>query len=340
MMEPAAVTEPSLSVRGRIGASCRIIVTGGSGFIGSHLVRTLARLGHCVRILDSVPFSDSTLRTVEYRCVDITVLDDVMAAIDVADIVFHLAGNSSTTNSIRDPIGDLRLNAVGLLTVLEASRRRRVRGFVYLSSASVYGTPLETPIREEHPTDPIFPYGASKLAGEHYCKVYYTTYQTSVIIARPFCVYGPGEKENALVEVSRYMRWYLACNSIPIVGDAELKSRDFVYVDDVVSALIILADRGQSGHAYNIGSGTETSMRQLAIEIGKLYGREVSLTQDRSMLRDSYRLAAHIGKISSLGYISRTSLSDGIAKVADYLGSSPSPPDHPTVLHIEHLGER
>ncbi len=318
------------------------VVTGGSGFIGSHLVRRLAAIGETVRVVDLRQFPGEIPANAHYFPADITDPDLLRELPYGVDMIYHLAGNSSTTRSILDPLQDLRSNAEGILRVLMCARRHHVPRLVYVSSASVYGKPMSFPIFEHHEKRPIFPYGVSKLAGENYCTAHASLGEVpEVMIARPFCVYGPGEDPDvALVEVSRYMRWYLNGVTIPIIGSAYRKTRDFVHVSDVSSALVVIAENGANGEAYNIGSGVETSMKDLVQTIIECCGGPGgSFTEDLTMLLDTYRLVPDLGKISSLGYSPKISLENGIARLAPELSEAPNIPRTPTVLCPGHTGE-
>jgi UDP-glucose 4-epimerase len=319
------------------------VVTGGSGFIGSNLVRRLASIGHTVRVVDTRKFPGQIPERAQHFAIDIIAPDSLGEAISGADTIYHLAGNSNTTVSVSDPVSDLKCNVEGTIRVLGSARQNRVPRLVYVSSASVYGRPASFPIFETHEKHPIFPYGASKLSGEVYCLAHVASGDApEVMIARPFCVYGPGENPDiALVEVSRYARWNMNSATIPVIGDAEKKTRDFVHVSDVTTGLIIIAENGSTGEAYNIGSGVETSMKDLIRIITQSCGGAESFTEDLTMLLDTYRLVPDLRRISSLGYSPKVSLENGIAHLAHELSlyGIPDIPKNPTVLHPEHGGE-
>jgi UDP-glucose 4-epimerase len=323
-----------------INAGSRVVVTGGAGFIGSHLVDALHRTGNDVRVVDLVERPARLAADIEYVRADITSLAAATTNTRGAHVVFHLAGNPNTTKSVLDPLGDLDCNARGTLAVLEACRLNKVAKLVYVSTASVYGRPQTVPIRESHRLLPVLPYGVSKLTGERYCAAYSAMYGMSIVVARPFCVYGPRENPaHALVEVSRYMRWHLAGYAIPVIGDAAVKSRDFIHVQDAIDALILLANRGKSGETYNVGSGTETTMRKLVDEIAACCGGGALLTEDVDADYDTYRLVADIGKLSELGFAPRVNLRSGLLDLARALGSSPALPTNPTILRSGEHGE-
>jgi UDP-glucose 4-epimerase len=267
----------------------KVVVTGGLGFIGGHLVETLLSLQKEVIIIDNLSTATrSPPHNAKFIQADLHRPQDIPRAMGEADLIFHAAANANGTLSVRDPRFDFEANAVGTFNVLDAVRESKCRSFVYVSSASVYGRPQRVPIDEEHPTKPFLPYGASKLSGEACCYAFQNTYGVPVKLARPFCVYGPGENPRlALVEVSRYLRWHLNGMPIQVVGDMDLKTRDFVHVDDVVKALLLVADRGEAGGVFNIGSGEEVSMRRLTEVIGEVTRRRPAVKEIPEITEDT-----------------------------------------------------
>jgi nucleoside-diphosphate-sugar epimerase len=274
-------------------------------------------------------------------CADISDAHHVTRASAGADLVFHLAANSSGTLSVINPRFDFENNALGTFNVVEAALTVGVRRFVYVSSASVYGVSMRFPIDEQHPTRPFVPYGASKLAGEVLSLALFHAFGLPVVAVRPFCVYGPGENPRyALVEVSRFLRWHLNDRPIQIVGDPDRKTRDFLHVDDLVAALLLIADRAPAGEVFNIGSGEEVSMRQLAMTIGKITGTAPRTEVLSHITDDTYRLVADTAKLRALGFAARIPLEEGIRRLAADLGRAPALPTGPTIFargqHAEH----
>jgi len=320
----------------------KVVVTGGLGFIGGHLVQALLELGKDVTVVDNgATATESALRSgatlVE---ADITNREQVKQALVGADLVFHVAGNSSGTRSVLDPRFDFETNAVGTFNVVEGSLSAGARRLLYVSSASVYGVPERFPMAEDHPTQPFVPYGASKLGGELASLAMFHAMDLPVVVARPFCVYGAGENPDvALVEVSRYLRWHLNGRPIEVVGDSERKTRDFVHVSDLVAALVLIADRAPAGEVYNVGSGEEASMRELASIIGDVTGRPASLTELLQVTQDTYRLVGDIAKLRSLGYAPRVSLFEGVQALANELGSAPELPRVTTMFRTGQKAE-
>lgn len=325
-----------------LGRYKKAVVTGGCGFIGSHLVDTLVSLGKEVVVFDNLSTGLVTNVAAGAQLIegDVRNPEQVARALRDADLVFHVAGNSNTTRSVNDPRLDYESNSQGCLNILQAALHAHVEKIVFVSSASVYGTPQSFPICEDHPTSPFVPYGVSKLAGEAFCRSFFETYETPVVIVRPFCVYGPRENpEVGLVEVSRYMRWHLNDRPIQVVGDPDQKSRDFVHVSDVVRGLILLADRGVVGEAYNLGSGDEVTMRQLTVAIGAVDGGPASMKPLRHITDDTYRLVSDITKARSHGYTPKMSLKEGLIHLMQHLGPQPVLPAGATIFKRDQQAE-
>lgn len=321
----------------------KILVTGGAGFIGSHLVSALLALEKNVVILDN--FSTSLDRAAQPGATiaraDIRDPGQVAEAMKGAELIFHAAANASGTVSIEDPRLDFETNGRGTFNVLEAALAAGTQRFVYVSSASVYGRPQRFPADEDHPTMPFVPYGASKLAGEQSCRSFFATFGLPVVMGRPFCVYGPGENPRlALVEVSRYLRWHLNQRPIQVVGDPDRKTRDFIHVSDLVQGLLLLAEKANAGEVFNVGSGEEVSMRELTEVIGAATGRMAVIDELSEVTEDTYRLVADISKIKRLGYVPRMSLRKGLKQLAEELGENPELPSGATIFKKGQQAEK
>jgi UDP-glucose 4-epimerase len=323
-----------------IGNYRHCVVTGARGFIGQHLVQALLSRGITVTIVTRTPIKEVPTTGIEVKVADLRDPIQSVACFDGADLVFHSAANANTTRSVLDPRYDFESNALVTFNCLEASQRVGVRRFVYVSSASVYGKPEYFPIDEKHPTHPFMPYGASKLSGELSCRVMHLVQGLETVIGRLFCVYGPGEDPyRAMVEVSRFLRWHLNDQPIPVIGNAERKTRDFVHVDDAVQGLLLLAEYGGVGEAYNIGSGSEISMEKLAHTISDITGRPHLLQQDQSITDDTYRLVADISKLRSLGYQPKVNLDEGVRRLLAWMGERPALPGCSTIFKAGQSGE-
>ena len=314
----------------------KILVTGGAGFIGSHLVEELLALGKEVVVFDNIStgIKKNIFKKVKFIKGDVRKAKEISQATKGVDLVFHLAANINGSISVNDPTFDFQVNATGTLNTLKASLDAGVKRFVYISSAGVYGKPLYSLIDEKHTTELYLPYGGSKYIGEVYCYVFYRTYGLPMVIARPFCVYGKRENPRfSLVEVSRYLRWHLNKKPIRIVGDPNKKIRDFVHVSDLVSGLILLADKGKVGEPYNIGSGEKISMKKLVKIIGQATGIKPKI-KTINIKEDTYSLVADISKIKSIGYKPKVFIKEGVNQLAKELGKTPKLPLGNTIFKI------
>lgn len=254
------------------------IVTGGAGFIGSHLSGALAAEGHEVTIIDdlssgrreniaqlatrdNVTFLEGSIR-------DRTFLDRHFQG---ADGVFHQAALVSVPRSIEDPVLNHAINITGTLDVLLASRDAGVRKLVFASSAAVYGNLPDLPKREDMPVDPQSPYAVAKLTGEFYCRLFSDLYGIRTVALRYFNVYGPGQDplSDYAAVIPKFIQRLKSGNPPIIFGDGE-QTRDFVFVNDVVAANIKAMQSDTTG-IYNVASGNQTSVNNLAEILSRLF---------------------------------------------------------------------
>jgi UDP-glucose 4-epimerase len=281
----------------------RFLVTGGAGFVGSRIVSRLADAGADVRVLDdfstgmreSLPDA-STIEIVEGSVVD---LDRVREALVDRDTVIHAAARNIVL-STRNPRDDFEVNIGGTLNVLLAARDAGVNRIVYTSSASIYGNPRYLPIAEEDPVNLLSPYAVSKFAGEGYCHAFYESYNLPTAVVRYSNVFGLGQTpDNPYCGVvAKFFQAAIAKESFQIHGDGE-QTRDYTYVDDAVTATIAVAVSPRAiGQAYNIGTGRETSVNQLARLIMAIAGSSAEPRHvDRRDIDNIRRRVVNIEKI-------------------------------------------
>lgn len=244
-----------------------VIVTGGAGFIGSHLAARLLQEGHEVTILDDL--STGRLENIPPRAHFIKMDLGQQAEYDRLDhlgvaAVFHLAGQSSGEASFYDPLGDLRSHVLSTFWLLEWCKKKRVKRFAYASSMSVYGDPKYLPVDEVHPQTPKTFYAAGKIAAEAYISLYQTLGLNTTIF-RLFSVYGPGQNLMNRMQgmVSIFLSFMLEGQPIVVKGSKE-RFRDFIYIDDVVEAWLAAWDNPQSyGKIYNVASGKKNRVAAL-----------------------------------------------------------------------------
>ncbi len=300
----------------------RALVTGGAGFIGSHLVDRLVSDGHTVCVLDDLSTgSASNVPTgARFQRVDICdwpSLRDVVTSFK-PDAVFHAAAQTDVGRSIREPDFDARVNVLGGLNVLRAAHAAGARRVVYASSAAVYGTPERLPVPETHPTRPLSDYGSSKLAFEHYLYAYQARGLIEYAALRFANVYGPRQRsdgEGGVVAI--FTDRMLAGKAVTIFGDGS-KTRDYIYVGDVVDA-VIRAASGPAGVIANLGWGREVSDLELFREIAAAtgYSREPTFAPDRPGDIAHSCLEAALAR-QTWGWKPAVALRDGVRRVVEW----------------------
>jgi UDP-glucose 4-epimerase len=294
----------------------RFVVVGGAGFIGSHVVEALLQRGGDVTVLDD--FSNGKRKNLPTDSTRLKVIDgDVrtfnFASLEKADCVFNEAARPLLP-SFEDPVTDSAVNAGAVARILEFARLKDAK-VVHASSGSVYGNPIKVPISEQHPLNPISPYGASKLASEVYCKMYHKEYGLEVFMLRYFNVYGPRQtisEEMGVVPI--FVKRALKGEPLRIFGDGK-QTRDFLNVADVVKAnLLAYESRRGAGEPMNVGGvGEETTILDLAETVMELCGSHAPIQYAPQKPGDIRRLLADNSLAKELiGYIPSVSLLDGL----------------------------
>jgi UDP-glucose 4-epimerase len=256
----------------------KALVTGGAGFIGSHLVDALVRRGDDVRVLDDLSSGrrDNVHRGAQFTAGDVTDPPAVDRAVRGTDTVFHLAALRAVPRSVEHPLATDTVNVHGTLTVLDAALRAGVRRVVFASSSSVYGDTTVLPTPESAPVHPRSPYAVSKLAGEHYCRVFSDLYGLETVVLRCFNVYGPRQRPDAAyAQVVPLFAEALAGGQRPVVHGDGLQRRDFTFVDDAAAAFVRAAAAPASvavGRPYNVAGGLPHTVLELLEVLGGLMG--------------------------------------------------------------------
>ncbi len=297
------------------------LVTGGAGFIGSHIVKELVRQGQSVRVLDNLCDGKlENLTAVKNKITfiqdDICNFDGMLAACNGVDYVLHLAALISVAESMANPQETARINVQGTVNVLEAAKQAGVKRVVFSSSAAVYGTRPELPYREDTPIDCQSPYAWSKQAGAELCQLYTKAYGLEAVALRYFNVFGPGQNPNSAYAavIAKFMQ--LAAENKPLGIDWDgLQSRDFVSVQDVVQANLLAAKKGVPGEIYNVASGHTYTLLELADTIEKVSGRKLARVSRPKRPGDVHESSADISKISALGYTPSVSLEEGLRRM-------------------------
>ncbi|NVM02408.1 MAG: SDR family NAD(P)-dependent oxidoreductase [Candidatus Helarchaeota archaeon] len=249
----------------------RVLVTGGAGFIGSHLVDALVKNGVTIRVIDDLSsgFKQNLehLDKIEFIEEDISKLDVIQKVVSDIDIIFHIAANASVPMSVENPTLDYMSNMTGTFNLLKTCLDSEVKKIVYASSAAIFGEPKYLPINEEHSKMPISPYGASKLAAELYGFAFQETYGIKFTSLRIFNAIGPRQPRYVIFDFLNKLK--KDNSNLDILGTGK-NIRDFIYVGDVVKIFIDCAEKAISdGEAYNLGTGVGISITELAIKILK-----------------------------------------------------------------------
>jgi UDP-glucose 4-epimerase len=298
------------------------LVTGGAGFIGSHLVESLVTRGHRVRVLDDFSTGrHDNLRAVEGR-VDVipgSVTDPgaVRAAVQGSQWVFHLAALPSVARSVEAPLLTHEVCATGTLQVLEAARRAGVRRVIYAASSSAYGGLPGAVRTEEDLVCPLSPYAAAKLAGEYYCRAFTAVYGLETVRLRFFNIFGPRQRADS--PYSGVIALFLAALSeglSPVIHGDGLQSRDFTYVDNAVQALLQAAEAAAAvGEVYNIGSGGSTTVLGLVTHLNDLLGTGIPPLHGPPRAGDVRHSRADITRARrDLGYEPTTPFLEGLRR--------------------------
>jgi UDP-glucose 4-epimerase len=311
-------------------ATARYLVTGGAGFIGSHIAAALLARGDSVRIFDNfatgreanlAPLAEYVER-VELVRGDLRDLDAVREAVAGVEVIFHEGALASVPRSIANPIASLESNVNGTQHVLLAAREAGVRRIVYASSSSVYGDTPVLPKHEGMPTNPMSPYAIQKLAGEQLCLVYYRLFGLETVALRYFNVFGPRQdpKSEYAAVIPRFLTALLAGRRPVVFGDGE-QTRDFTYIENVVRANLLAADAPEApGHAMNIGYGVRVSLNETLRLAGDLLGVPVEAEYQAPRPGDVRDSLADIDLARRLlGYSPVVDFRDGLARTLDAL---------------------
>ena len=295
----------------------RILVTGGAGFLGSALANTLAQQGHEVLVVDDLSAGDPTRLHKQVLFHRGSVLDrpKLWTLLHGVDCVYHLAARVLVAESILYPYAYNKVNVGGTVMLLEAMRDLGIPRLVIASSGAIYGEQNEQPISEDAPPNPRSPYAVSKLAAEHYAQTIGALWEISTTVLRIFNTYGPGQNlpPSHPPVVPRFLQQASGDGSVVIFGDGT-QTRDFVYLDDVVTALITAGTTaGIGGQTFNIGSGMATSINQLSEIILRITKSQSNIIYNAAGSVGVSRLQANITAAQKyLGYTPQVSLESGL----------------------------
>ena len=305
-----------------------VLVTGGAGFIGSHLVDALLATGTRVRVLDNLSTGKranipATHERLEFIHGDIRDRDVVHRAAAGVDAVVHLAAVASVQASVDDPLGTHETNLVGTLNVLEGARAHGVRRIVYASSAAVYGDDAALPVREDSRPNPLTPYAADKLSGEYYLGFYGRKFGIAGTAFRFFNIYGPRQDPSSPYSgvISIFVERLRARSPVTVFGDGN-QTRDFVYVGDLVDILSrSLVDATFAGQTLNIGRGVECSLLQLLSTLERAVGATIERQHAPPRVGDIVRSCAAVDRLRAVvGTTPATEIDRGLARLLQSVG--------------------
>jgi len=298
----------------------RVFVSGGAGFIGSHLANQLHRLGHFVRVLDDMSSGEPRMLDAGINLTrgDVSDIPKLWSLLQGVDVVYHLAARASVPASVLYPREYNEVNVGGTVSLLEACRDVGVDRVILASSATVYGDQAEQPVHEALPTQPAVPYAVSKVAAEQYLFTIGQLSNFETVALRIFNAYGPGQSlppVHAPV-IPQFIQQILGGGSVVVFGDGS-QSRDFVYIDDVVNALVSAATAADiDQQIINVGSGVETSVRELIEQIATVAGTKANVLYNSETSGGIARLVADLQRAQHLlGYKPSTALTAGLQKL-------------------------
>lgn len=256
----------------------RALVTGGAGFIGSHLTKRLLKDGHKVLVVDDLSEGkwENLPKHKNLSKRKVSILQNMNPYLKNIDVVFHLAAIPRLQRSVAQPQKTHLVNVDGTLNLLLAAKKQGVKKFIFASSSSVYGNSNKPPFKENMIPDPMVPYSLHKLIGEKYCQMFSEPGKFETICLRFFSVYGPGMNPNGAYSlvIPKFVK-LLKQNKAPLIYGDGSHSRDFTYIDDVVEANILAAKSKLSGEIINIGFGKDISIKNVAKKLAKLLDKKI-----------------------------------------------------------------
>ena len=299
----------------------RAVVTGGAGFIGSHLAQELVRRGYHVTVVDNLLTGKlANIRSLidtgkaDFINGSITDVPLLKEAFRGAEFIFHQAAIPSVPRSINDPLSSHEANATGTLKVLLTARDCGVKKVVYASSSSVYGDTPVLPKREDMTPNPLSPYAVTKLAGENYCQVFRQVYGLSTVSLRYFNVYGPRQDpESPYAAVIPKFASRIRSGQPPVIYGDGLQTRDFTFVGDAVAANILAAETDACG-VFNVATGNRITLNELADLVTDLMGSAIAPVHAAERPGDIKHSLADISRARSFGYVPRHDIRSGLAE--------------------------
>ena len=308
-----------------------VLVTGGAGFIGSHIASALVARGERVRVIDDLKTGyqeniDEIGGKVDFVKGSVADPDALGKALDGVELIFHEAAIPSVPRSVAEPRESHMASVEGTFALLLAAKERKVRRVIYAASSSAYGNQSAPQKSEAMRPDPLSPYAVAKLVGEYYCQVFTRVYELETVSLRYFNVFGPRQDPSSMYSgvVSRFISALLSGERPVIRGDGE-QSRDFTYIDNVVAANLSAAEAsGAAGKVINVANGVSITVNQLLKELKELTGKQdVEPLYEPEQVGDVRHSLADISLARELlGYKSKVDLREGLQRTIDWWTSS------------------
>ncbi len=308
-----------------------ILVTGGAGFIGSHVARRLLSTGRSVRVLDNFdPFYAEAIKRRNVESLgaaggsafellegDFRDVDSAKRALDGVRGVIHLGALAGVRPSIQDPVRYMDVNVRGTQILLQELQGRPEVPFVFASSSSVYGGNTKVPFAETDPVDhPVSPYAASKKAGEVICHAHHHLHGTPITCLRFFTVYGPGQRPEMAIHL--FSRKLLAGEPIPMFGDGTTR-RDYTFVDDIVDGVVAALDRADGYRIYNLGGAHTTELRTLIATLEDVFGKQAVIDRKPEQPGDVKQTWADTTRVAEeLGFAPQVGVREGVERFAEW----------------------
>lgn len=299
----------------------RVLVTGGAGFFGSHIVDLLISNGHEVCIIDDLSSGKKEHINEGANFYNLDILDDVGKVIKKENVeyVIHNAAQAQVKKSIEDPIFDARVNILGSLNLLESSRE--VKKFIFASTGgTIYGEPQYLPADESHPENPLSPYAVSKLAFEKYLYVYGEIYGLDYVSLRYGNIYGPRQDPYGEAGVVAIFANKMLKGEAPTINGDGNQTRDYVYVEDVARSNLLALEKSSKEKIINVGTGIETSVNEIFETIQKSLGTDIEPVHGPAIKGEVNRISLDVKRAEDmLGWRPEVGIEEGIGKYIDYL---------------------
>lgn len=293
----------------------RVLVTGGAGFIGSHLTKRLLKEGCRVTIIDDLSEGKWENLPKHPNLVkhEGSILDNMSKLVAGQDVIFHLAALPRLQRSLDDPWQTHRVNVDGTLNLLLSAKKHKIKRFIFASSSSVYGIQNRVPFNENMRPNPLVPYSLQKLVGEEYCRMFSGLWGLGTISLRYFNVYGPrmnpdGPYANLIPKFIKL----LSQDKTPTINGDGRQTRDFTYVSDVVEATLLAAESPLSGKVFNIGFGKSVSVNEVASAINRLMGKNIKPIHGPALIEPKASLSSSLRARKNLGWKPKVNLEKGL----------------------------